>query len=287
MNFSAPLIDVAGLAGLAADEVLIVDCRVDLADPARAAHDFLAGHIPGAVHADLDRDLSDLSRQPEGLGRHPLPSAQAFSATLGRWGWRPELPVVCYDAGNGALAAARLWWMLRAVGGRSVAVLDGGLAAWQAAGQRLETGDAAIREPTHVDVAFEPSTMVGHAGAAEAASRGRLVDARAEPRYRGEVEPLDPVAGHVPGALNRPFAGNLQADGRFKPASALREEWLALIGGREPGTIVHMCGSGVTAAHNLLAMEQAGLAGSLLYPPSWSGWISDAGRPVERSAAQD
>jgi thiosulfate/3-mercaptopyruvate sulfurtransferase len=170
--------------------------------------------------------------------------------------------------------------MLRAAGVGSAAVLDGGLAAWQAAGQRLEAGDPLPREPTHVDIAFEPSTMVDHVGAAEAASRGNLVDARAEPRYRGEVEPLDRVAGHVPGALNRPFACNLQPDGRFKPPLALREEWLALIGARAPATIVHMCGSGVTATHNLLAMEQAGLAGSRLYPPSWSGWISDPSRPV-------
>lgn len=280
MSFSAPLIDVAGLAGLSAAEVMIVDCRVDLADPSKGQRDFLAGHIPGAVYADLDHDLSDLSRQAEGLGRHPLPTAAAFSATLGRLGWRPDRPVVCYDAGNGALAAARLWWMLRAVGAQAVAVLDGGLAAWLAAGRALEAGEPAPRVPTDVDVSFAPSMIVDHAGAAGAASRGNLVDARAEPRYRGEVEPLDRVAGHVPGALNRPFACNLQPDGRFKPPAALREEWLALIGARAPATIVHMCGSGVTATHNLLAMEQAGLTGSRLYPPSWSGWISDPSRPV-------
>ncbi|MBU6247064.1 MAG: sulfurtransferase [Xanthomonadaceae bacterium] len=280
MSFSAPLIDVATLAGLAADEVLIVDCRFDLADPARGARDFVAGHIPGAVHADLDRDLSDLSRQPEGLGRHPLPTAEAFSATLGRWGWQPGLKVVCYDAGNGALAAARLWWMLRAVGSRAVAVLDGGLAAWQAAGEPLQAGQSGSRAAGSVMVAFDPSMIVDHAAAAVAASAGNLVDARAEPRYRGEVEPLDRVAGHVPGASNRPFAANLQADGRFKPPAQLREEWLALLGGHQPAAVVHMCGSGVTAAHNLLAMERAGLAGSRLYPPSWSGWISDSGRPV-------
>ena len=217
MSFSAPLIDVATLAGLAADEVLIVDCRFDLADPARGARDFLAGHIPGAVHADLDRDLSDLSRQSEGLGRHPLPSAEAFSATLGRWGWQPGRKVVCYDAGPGALAAARLWWMLRAVGAPAAAVLDGGLAAWEAAGQPLQAGEAAARPTGRVEVAFDPSMIVDHAAAARASAAGNLVDARAEPRYRGEVEPLDRVAGHVPGALNRPFAGNLQADGRFKP----------------------------------------------------------------------
>lgn len=280
MSFSAPLIDVAGLAGIPAGEVMIFDCRVDLADPTRGRRDFLAGHIPGAVYADLDHDLSDLSRQSGGLGRHPLPSAAAFSAALGRWGWRPDLPVVCYDAGNGALAAARLWWMLRAVGAQAVAVLDGGLAAWLTAGQPLEAGEPAARAPTHVEITFEPSMIVDHVGAADAASTGNLVDARAEPRYRGEVEPLDRVAGHVPGALNRPFASNLEPDGRFKPVAVLREEWLALLGGRDPAAVVHMCGSGVTAIHNMLAMERAGLGGSRLYPPSWSGWISDPSRPV-------
>lgn len=284
MNFPTPLIDVAQLAALEPGSVLIVDCRVDLTDRSKGRQNFLAGHVPGAIHADLDRDLSDLSRQAAGLGRHPLPTPQAFGATLSRWGWRPDVPVVCYDGAGGALAAARLWWMLRAVGAQAVAVLDGGFAAWQAAGLPLESGDEVPRTPSRVEIDFAPSAMVDHEGAARAAAAGDLLDARAEPRYLGEVEPLDRVAGHVPGAANRPFAANLQADGRFKPRETLRAEWLAWLGQRDPADVVHMCGSGVTAAHNLLAMEQAGLPGSRLYPPSWSGWISDAARPVASGA---
>lgn len=287
MTLKTTLIEAAELAALAPADVLIVDCRFDLADPGKGRRDFAAAHIPGAVHADLDHDLADLSRQHEGLGRHPLPIAEAFSSLLSRWGWRRGRQVVCYDTAGGALAAARLWWMLRLAGISEVAVLDGGLAAWQAAGLPLAAGDdsAAERAATEVSLSFDTRLTVDHAGAgAVAAGAGVLVDARAEPRYRGEVEPIDPVAGHVPGALNRPFALNLAADGRFKPAAVLRSEWLALLGDCPPTGVVHMCGSGVTAAHNLLAMEHAGLTGSRLYPPSWSGWISDAARPVASGA---
>ena len=273
------LIAAAELAALPPDEVLIVDCRKDLADPAKGRRDYLAGHIPGAAYAELDVDLSDLSRQPEGLGRHPLPSAAAFSAVLGRWGWRPGLQVVAYDAANGALAAARLWWMLRYAGERAVAVLDGGYAAWQAAGLPVETA-VPQRAATTVAVAFDPARVVLDHAALHAAPAPLLLDARAAPRYRGDTEPLDPVAGHVPGALNRPFADNLAADGRFQSAPELRREFLAVLDARAPGEVVHMCGSGVTACHNLLAMEHAGLAGSRLYAPSWSGWVSDRSRPV-------
>lgn len=274
------LISAAGLAAWADDDLLIVDCRFDLADPARGVRDFAAGHIPGAVYANLDHDLSDLSRRNEGLGRHPLPHPEAFAAVLARWGWRPGQPVVSYDSAGGALAASRLWWMLRAAGASEVAVLDGGLAAWLAAGSPLEAGVERARVASTVSVDAWPQGSVDHVGAADAAAAGVLVDARAEPRYRGEVEPIDAVAGHVPGALNRPFALNLQVDGRFKPAAMLRDEWRALLDSHAPGQIVHMCGSGVTAAHNLLAMEHAGLHGSQLYPPSWSGWISDPARAV-------
>ena len=284
MSMSTPLVGARELAARDPAGLLIVDARFDLADPGKGRRDFLAGHLPGAVHADLDRDLADLSRQAEGLGRHPLPDAAAFSATLSRWGWRPSLSVVCYDAAGGALAAARLWWMLRAAGIHDVAVLDGGIAAWVGEGLPLESGEAAPRPAVPVDVRFDGAAMADHAGARAAAAAGELVDARAEPRYRGEVEPIDPVAGHVPGALNRSFSANLVGDGRFKPAAVLRDEWLALLDGREPSRVVHMCGSGVTAAHNLLAMEVAGLAGTRLYPASWSGWISDRARPVATGA---
>jgi thiosulfate/3-mercaptopyruvate sulfurtransferase len=278
------LISVTELALLPPSDVLIVDCRHDLGDAAKGERDYRADHIPGAVFASLDRDLSDLSRIPLGLGRHPLPSEEAFSATLSRWGWRPGLQVVCYDAGNGALAAARLWWLLRLCGVKEVAVLDGGYAAWKAADQ-LVSPDIPHPAPTPVSLRYDASqVLVDHAKVAHL-KHDLLLDARATPRYLGEVEPLDRAAGHVPGAANRPFSENLQADGRFKPAEVLRKEFLDAIGDHSAGQVVHMCGSGVTACHNLLAMEHAGLTGSRLYAPSWSGWVSDASRPVATGGA--
>lgn len=281
MTLKTTLIDVAALAALPADEVLVVDCRVDLADRAQGERSYLAGHIPGAVFADLERDLSDMSRVPEGLGRHPLPSAAAFSAVLGRWGWAPNLQVVCYDAGPGASAAARLWWLLRLAGVHAVAVLDGGFAAWQAAGQPVETV-VRPRIPTQVALAYDARQVIVDHAALHAAPSPLLLDARAAVRYRGEVEPLDRAAGHVPGARNRPYADNLLADGHFKPPAQLREEFAAVLGDATPDQVVHMCGSGVTACYNLLAMEHAGLHGSRLYAPSWSGWVSDPSRPVAK-----
>lgn len=279
MSLKTTLIAVDELAALAPADVLVVDCRKDLADPAQGERDYRAGHIPGAVYADLDRDLSDLSRSAQGLGRHPLPLPAAFAGVLGRWGWRPGLQVVSYDAGNGALAAARLWWLLRLAGIREAAVLDGGYAAWLAAGLPTETA-VPQRVPTKVELHFDAGQVVlDHARLLDAPGQV-LLDARAAPRYRGETEPLDRAAGHVPGARNRPFADNLGADGRFKPADRLRQEFLALLGTHAPEQVVHMCGSGVTACHNLLAMEHAGLTGSRLYAPSWSGWVSDGTRPV-------
>jgi thiosulfate/3-mercaptopyruvate sulfurtransferase len=260
-------------------DLLVVDCRKELSDPdsGRLAH--AEAHIPGAIYADLDIDLSDLSRR--GLGRHPLPDQEAFSATLSRWGWRPGMRVVAYDDAGGALAAARLWWMLRLIGERDVSVLDGGFSAWHKAGLPLESSIAAPVGNT-VSVRFDQHQLVdvGELQQGLADTSLLLLDARAAPRYRGDVEPLDAVAGHVPGALNRPFSDNLDAGGHFKSATRLREEYLGLIGAHAVDQIVHMCGSGVTACHNLLAMEHAGLAGSRLFAPSWSGWISDPARPV-------
>lgn len=271
------LIDARSLAELARhDDVVIVDCRANLADRASGPRVYAQGHVPGAVYANVETDLSDLSRR--GLGRHPLPDASAFSGVLSRWGWTPQRRVVAYDAANGALAAARLWWMLRLVGAREVAVLDGGWQAWQAAGLPVETQTLA-RKPTTVAVEFDESQIV-YTDALQAMRKNiLLLDARAAPRFRGEVEPIDPVAGHVPGARNRPFSENLAGDGRFKPAQQLRTEFGALFEAYTPSEVVHMCGSGVTACHNLLAMEHAGLAGSRVYAPSWSGWIG-ADRPV-------
>jgi thiosulfate/3-mercaptopyruvate sulfurtransferase len=284
MSLHTTLIDASTLVALPAEQVLIVDCRADpagagAADPDKPEREYREGHIPGAVHASLEHDLSDLGRQQQGLGRHPLPLEQAFSATLGRWGWRPGLQVVTYDAGSSALAAARLWWLLRLAGVREVAVLDGGLAAWRAAGLPVETGTVQ-RTPTEVDLHFDTRQAITDPAALHAGPAPVLVDARAAARYRGDSEPLDRAAGHVPGALNRPYADNLAADGRFKSPAQLRQEFAAVLGSTAPEKVVHMCGSGVTACHNLLAMEHAGLHGSRLYAPSWSGWVSDPSRPI-------
>ncbi|MFC5435444.1 sulfurtransferase [Rhodanobacter umsongensis] len=282
MTLKTTLIDVAELAAWPPHDVLIVDCRVDLADAAKGGRSYLDGHIPGAVFASLDHDLSDLSRQAEGLGRHPLPLEESFNALLSRWGWRAGMQVVSYDAAGGALAAARLWWLLRLVGVREAAVLDGGYAAWQAAGLPIECGEPAPREGSKVSLHYDASQMVIDHAAVRDGAAGQLLDARAAVRYRGDVEPLDRVGGHVPGALNRPFADNLDGDGRFKPSAQLREEFGAVLASTAPSDVVHMCGSGVTACHNLLAMEHAGLHGSRLYAPSWSGWVSDPSRPVAK-----
>jgi len=260
-------------------DVLVVDCRFDLADAGNGEREHLAAHIPSAVYMHLDRDLSDLSKR--GLGRHPLPHDLVFSAALARSGWRAGLDVVAYDDAQGALAAARLWWLLRLAGIRNAAVLDGGWAAWRAAGLAVESGAKTIAE-TQVQLTLDRAQVVWFDELERRRASGDvlLIDARAAPRYRGEVESIDPVAGHVPDARNRPFADNLDASGCFKPRDELRREFERLFGGRHPRDVVHMCGSGVTACHNLLAMEHAGLSGSRVFAPSWSGWISDPSRPV-------
>jgi thiosulfate/3-mercaptopyruvate sulfurtransferase len=281
---SSLVVSAADLAAqLGAADLLVVDCRFELADPARGARAYAEAHIPGAVYADLDRDLSDLSKR--GLGRHPLPDAAAFSAVLARWGWTPSTRVVAYDDAGGASAAARLWWMLRLVGARDVVLLDGGWGAWKRAGLPLETTPAS-RPTTAVSVDFDASKIVytDELHALRGRDAAMVLDARGAPRFRGEVEPIDPVAGHIPGARNRPLTENLGADGRFKPAAQLREELLAVIGVQAPETVIHSCGSGVSACQNLLAFEIAGLVGSRVYAPSWSGWISDPDNPVERTA---
>ena len=279
MTLHTTLIDPDTLHDLPADEVLIVDCRFDMADSTRGHEEFHGGHVPGAVYASLDDDLSDLSRQNEGLGRHPLPLEAAFSRLLSMWGWHQGLQVVAYDAGSSALAASRLWWLLRLVG-IPCAVLNGGYAAWLEAGLPTASGKAKPRAATSVALHYDASQVVlDHSRVLDKPGQ-RLLDARATPRFRGEVEPLDRVAGHIPGAFNRPFPDNLDGNGHFKSPQQLRAEFTAVLGDTAPGDVVHMCGSGVTACHSLLAMEYAGLSGSRLYAPSWSGWISDPQRPV-------
>jgi thiosulfate/3-mercaptopyruvate sulfurtransferase len=282
------LVDAPTLAAaLDHPDLRLVDARfaaAALADPraAQAARQAYAqSHLPGAVYADLNADLSDLSRP--GLGRHPLPDADAFARTLGRWGIAPHTQVVVYDAGDGSMAAARLWWMLGLLGHRRVAVLDGGLAEWRRLGLP-ETDAAAMPSPQPpYPGRFDASRI---AAAEDVAARlheapGWLLDARAGERFRGEVEPIDAVAGHVPGALNRPLGQNLR-DGRLRPPQELRAELEPLLHGRDPREVVLMCGSGVTACHLLLAMEHAGLHGARVYAGSWSGWIADPSRPRAR-----
>ncbi len=262
----------------------IFDCSFDLMNPAAGEQQYLDSHIPGAVYVHLDRDLSVKGASDAASGgRHPLPSREAFARWLGKTGFDNTMQAVVYDR-QGVNYCGRLWWMLKWAGHDAVAVLDGGLQAWVAAGGAVATGP---QEPVSAsNYALAPAIarlattnlIADRLGSAAQT----VVDARAAPRFRGEVEPLDPVAGHIPGALNRPFAANIGEDGRFKPAAQLRAEFEALLGGRDPASVVHHCGSGVSAVPNVLAMEIAGLGTTALYAGSWSEWCSDTSRPVER-----
>jgi thiosulfate/3-mercaptopyruvate sulfurtransferase len=275
------LVTVSELAAQVANpDWVIVDVRHDLAQAEQWGEaQYRAGHVPGAVFAHLDRDLSGPKTGHN--GRHPLPTPEACAATFGRLGIEQGRQVVAYDQGNGAYAS-RLWWMLRWLGHDAVAVLDGGFAAWQRGGLPLATDVPAPRRARFAIRRVGPTIDTAQVAAALPTGALTLIDARGAERYRGEVEPLDPVAGHIPGARSRPFTTNLDADGTFRPAAALREEFAALVAGRPLDHVVHQCGSGVTACHNLLAMEIAGLSGTRLYPGSWSEWCADPARPVAR-----
>ncbi|KWI91078.1 3-mercaptopyruvate sulfurtransferase [Burkholderia ubonensis] len=275
------LISAANLAerlAAAPASVALFDCRFDLADTGAGETAYAAGHIPGAQYLHLDRDLS--GRKTGTNGRHPLPTRDALVATLVDRGLKQGQQVVAYDAQGGSYAA-RLWWLLRWLGHDSVAVLDGGLQAWQAAGQPLT---AETQHPSRGDFRAQApleSTVDAQAVLANLTSHARVViDARAADRYRGENETIDPVGGHIPGARNRFFKDNLAADGRFKTGHELRETFSALLAGTEPNLAILQCGSGVTACHNALAMEIAGLHGASLYPGSWSEWCADPSRPI-------
>lgn len=234
-----------------------------------------AGHVPGAVYVDLDTELA--AAPSPGAGRHPLPALADLQRAARRWGVRAGVPVVAVDAVGGT-SAARAWWLLRWAGVRDVRLLDGGLDAWVAAGGELETGDVRPMPGDVVLVEGELPTLDADAAARLARGPGRLLDARAAERYRGEVEPVDPRAGHVPGAVSAPTTGNLGPDGRFLPAEDLRARFAALgVDGAAPVGV--LCGSGVTAAHEIAALATLGI-GAALYPGSWSQWSADPGRPV-------
>ena len=275
------LITPAELAPYTADpRWVILDCRHDLINPAAGADCYAIGHLPGAQFANVDQQLSGAKRGDDGVfrGRHPLPARAAFIATLRSWGINDDSQVVAYDA-HGGMFAARLWWMLRWMGHDAVAVLDGGLAAWQAAGLPLSTE---VPAPQPGSISDQPS-RVSTVDAADVlenlhTARKTVIDARAPDRFRGENETMDPVGGHIPGAKNRFFKDNLQADGRFKSAADLKADFAPLIA--DPASAIMQCGSGVTACHNLLALEVAGLRGAALYPGSWSEWVGDTARPV-------
>lgn len=256
-----------------------IDCRFDLMQPEWGQEQYHNGHIFGAVYAHLDHDLSSAVTQSS--GRHPLPDIDTLVKRLRLWGVGDGTQVVVYDQGNG-MYAARLWWLLRWLGHDAVAVLDGGYAAWVSQGYPINTetkmlvpGQFTVREPKAWVVEADDIPAWQQAGEL-------LLDARAAERYRGEVEPIDPIAGHIPGALNYPLTNNIGDDGLFKDSGELRTQISDVIGTISPDQVIHYCGSGVSACHNILAMEQAGLAGSKLYAGSWSEWIRDTTREVAK-----
>ncbi|MDD5030073.1 MAG: sulfurtransferase [Rhodoferax sp.] len=283
------LISVAQLQVLqkSSAPLLVFDCSFELSQPAAGDAQYEQAHLAGALRADLDRDLSAHGATDAASGgRHPLPAREKFATWLGAMGVTPDTQVVTYDR-QGMVYCGRLWWMLKWLGHNAVAVLDGGFAAWQTAGGSVESGSAAVNTSATVHVSNYPFAHDGYALAATsdvAKNLGKpgqtLLDARGAVRFRGESEPLDPVAGHIPGALNRVFSANLDAQGFFKSREQLRSEFDALLAGRDPATVVHQCGSGVSAVPNLLAMELAGYGPTALYAGSWSEWCSDPSRPM-------
>lgn len=277
------VVDTATLAAHLADpDWVVFDCRFDLSKPDAGQRAYAEAHIPGARYAHLDNDLS--SPITATSGRHPLPDAQLIAEKLGRWGVGRQTQVVAYDGGAGAVAA-RLWWLLRWLGHEAVAVLDGGLAKWQKE-QRPLTNDAPTITPTVFQATIDQSLWVSTSTVEQLRTQDShlVLDARAAPRFKGAVEPIDKVAGHIPGAVNRPFDNNVDTQGCFLASDVLRSQFQELLQGREPAQVINMCGSGVTACHNILAMERAGLSGAKLYPGSWSEWIRDSRRPVIKEA---
>jgi thiosulfate/3-mercaptopyruvate sulfurtransferase len=262
--------------------LMVFDCSFELMNPTAGDAQYQQAHIPGAVRANLDRHLSATKGALDAAsgGRHPLPSRDVFAAWLGSVGLTPDTQAVVYDR-QGGNYCGRLWWMLKWMGHEASAVLDGGLPAWQAINGAVESGTSPTQHATNYPLALinkglaDTNYVASHLGQPAMT----LIDARGAPRFRGEVEPLDPVAGHIPGALNRRFTDNFDAQGKFKPAAQLRHEFETLLAGRDPSTVVHHCGSGVSAVPNIIAMEVAGLGRGALYAGSWSEWCSDLNRP--------
>lgn len=275
------LVEASVLAGHLDDpRWVVVDCRFSLGDPGLGERHFTAGRIPGARYAHLDRDLAAPITALS--GRHPLPDPVRFARTLSQLGIRPYSQVVVYDDSFGSMAA-RLWWMLRWVGHEAVALLDGGWPVWKRFKLPVETDTPERLEPISpypVRPQFDAVVDAAFVAGIHLAPDWRLLDARPEERYTGDREPIDPIAGHIPGSVNRSFEDNLAFDGCFLPVNELRESLLANLCGVPPEKTIHTCGSGVTACHNLLAMEHAGLPGSKLYAGSWSEWITDPSRPL-------
>ncbi len=264
---------------ISAGDCLVVDCRFDLSDGSKGRKDWLSGHIPGAHYAHLDDDLSaGVTAQS---GRHPLPGTEAFAAFLASLGWDEGQLVVACDAGSNAIAG-RLWWLMRYFG-QPAALLDGGMAAWIEAGQPLQTGPVEAQTTPVPNLQGDPAMTVSTQQVLEnLETEGfTVLDARAPERFSGALEPLDTKAGHIPGAVNRHMQLNLQPNGKFKDPARLRGEFAACHDDAGAESVVHSCGSGITACHNLFAMELAGMRGGLLYPGSWSEWIRDPSRPVE------
>ncbi len=261
----------------------VIDCRFSLDDTERGRRDYLKEHIPGAVYAHLGEDLSGKKIQGK-TGRHPLPEIESFAATVSAWGIDADTQVVVYDDATGAMAA-RMWWMLQWAGHSSVTVLDGGWASWVRSGLPVHSGRES-RPPKRFEPREIPGAYVTTAQVQEISRDPQyvLLDARSGPRFRGEVEPIDPVAGHIPGALSAPSEENVTPEGRFRPAADLRGRFEKLVKSVPPGNVICYCGSGVTAAHNILAIAHAGLGLARLYAGSWSEWITDAARPIAKDA---
>ncbi len=270
-------------ARLAGSDLVVCDVRHDLAQPnSWGEAEYRSAHIPGALFVHLDRDLS--ARKTGTNGRHPLPAPETAAALFGRLGIGSRKQVIAYDQGAG-MFAARLWWMLQWLGFEAAAVLDGGFAKWVGEGRETNADVPAPQAALFTIRRVEPTVNAAGVAASLARRSLTLIDARVPERFRGDIEPLDPVAGHIPGARNRPYANNLKPDGTFKSPAALREEFTTLLAGTPATDVVHQCGSGVTACHNLLAMKIAGLPTTRLYPGSWSEWCTDPTRPIARDAA--